>query len=120
MILSGDAVDASKAKALGIIDEVIEGDLLDAALGYVRRLLLAGAPRRRLSAQTCAVPDGFSFAARRAKALKDAGAAAVTLAENSRSGQGSAGARDGLRRRDRGGDDGQRDCDRAGECGNTR
>ena len=72
MILSGDAVDASKAKALGIIDEVIEGDLLDAALGYVRRLLLAGAPRRRLSAQTCAVPDGFSFAARRAKALKDA------------------------------------------------
>lgn len=72
MILSGDAVTASKAKALGIVDEVIEGDLLEGALGYVRQLLRAGAPHRRLSAQTCTAPDGFSFAARRAKALKDA------------------------------------------------
>jgi 3-hydroxyacyl-CoA dehydrogenase len=72
MILSGDAVPAGKAKALGIVDEVIDGDLLDGALSYVRRLLHEGAPRRRLSAQSCTVPDGFSFSARRAKALKDA------------------------------------------------
>jgi 3-hydroxyacyl-CoA dehydrogenase len=72
MILSGDAVGAGKAKALGIVDAVIEGDLLEGALAYVRGLLREGAPRRRLSAQACAAPDGFSFPERRAKAMRDA------------------------------------------------
>jgi 3-hydroxyacyl-CoA dehydrogenase len=72
MILSGDAVGAGKAKALGIVDAVIEGDLLEGALAYVRGLLREGAPRRRLSAQACAAPDGFSFPERRAKAMREA------------------------------------------------
>jgi 3-hydroxyacyl-CoA dehydrogenase len=72
IILSGDAVSAGKAKALGLVDEVIADDLLTGALAYVQKLLNESAPRRRLSGQPCPVPDGFSFPARRAKALKDA------------------------------------------------
>jgi 3-hydroxyacyl-CoA dehydrogenase len=72
LILSGDAVGAVKAKELGIIDELIAGDLLEGALAYARRLVSEGAAHRRLSARTVAVPEGFSFAERRAKALKDA------------------------------------------------
>jgi 3-hydroxyacyl-CoA dehydrogenase len=72
LILSGDAVSAVKAKELGIIDELIEGDLLQGALAYARRLVSEGAAHRRMSARTVVVPEGFSFAARRAKALKDA------------------------------------------------
>jgi 3-hydroxyacyl-CoA dehydrogenase len=72
LILSGDAIGAAKARELGIIDELIDGDLLAGALAYTRRLLSQGAARRRLSAGTVAAPEGFSFAERRAKALEDA------------------------------------------------
>lgn len=88
LILSGASVDALKAKTLGIIDELIEGDLLAGALAYVRRLLMEDAPNRRLSARTVTVPEGFSFAELRSKALKDskglpAAAAAVDALEAS-------------------------------------
>jgi 3-hydroxyacyl-CoA dehydrogenase len=72
LILSGDTVGAVKAKELGIIDELIDGDLLEGALAYARRLVSEGAAQRRLSAGTVVVPEGFSFAERRAKAVKDA------------------------------------------------
>jgi 3-hydroxyacyl-CoA dehydrogenase len=72
LILSGDTVGAAKAKELGIIDELIDGDLLQGALTYAQRLLAAGAGHRRLRARSVVVPEGFSFPERRAKALKDA------------------------------------------------
>jgi 3-hydroxyacyl-CoA dehydrogenase len=72
LILSGASIGAVKAKELGIIDELIDGDLLEGALAYTRRLLSKGAAHRRLSAATVTVPDGFSFAELRAKAMKDA------------------------------------------------
>jgi 3-hydroxyacyl-CoA dehydrogenase len=72
LILSGAPLGAAKAREVGIIDELIDGDLLGGALAYVKGLLSAGAPRRRLSARAVTVPAGFSFAELRAKALKDA------------------------------------------------
>jgi 3-hydroxyacyl-CoA dehydrogenase len=72
LILSGDTVGAAKAQELGIIDELIDGDLLEGALAYAQRLLAEGAAHRRLRARSVVVPEGFSFPERRAKALKDA------------------------------------------------
>jgi 3-hydroxyacyl-CoA dehydrogenase len=72
LILSGASIGAVKANELGIIDELIDGDLLEGALAYARRLLSEGAAHRRLSAATVTVPDGFSFDELRAKALRDA------------------------------------------------
>jgi len=42
MILSGTPVPASEAKAKGLVDEVAEGDLRDAALGFCKRLVREG------------------------------------------------------------------------------
>jgi 3-hydroxyacyl-CoA dehydrogenase len=72
LILSGASIGAVKAKELGIIDELIDGDLLEGALAYTRHLLSEGAAHHRLSAATVTVPDGFSFDELRAKAMKDA------------------------------------------------
>ncbi|MGH7660316.1 MAG: 3-hydroxyacyl-CoA dehydrogenase NAD-binding domain-containing protein [Vulcanimicrobiaceae bacterium] len=46
LMLNGDAIDAARAKELGIIDEVVEGDLIEAAMTFAR------SPRRRISQQT--------------------------------------------------------------------
>jgi 3-hydroxyacyl-CoA dehydrogenase len=72
LILTGDSIGAAQAGQLGIIDELIEGDLLEGAVAYTRRLVAGGAAHRRLSAGSVVVPEGFSFAERRAKAVKDA------------------------------------------------
>jgi 3-hydroxyacyl-CoA dehydrogenase len=72
LILSGASIGAVKANELGIIDKLIDGDLLEGALAYARRLLSEGAAHRRLSAATVTVPDGFSFDELRGKALRDA------------------------------------------------
>ncbi len=86
MILSGEAVSAAKAKQLGIVDEIVTGDIVDGAVAYARKLVAENAPHRRLSAKHLSVPEGFSFAERRIKALKDtrglpAAAAAVDAIE---------------------------------------
>jgi 3-hydroxyacyl-CoA dehydrogenase len=72
LILTGDAIGAAQARQLGIIDELIEGSLLEGAVAYTQRLVADGATHRRLSAASVVVPEGFSFAERRAKAVKDA------------------------------------------------
>lgn len=46
MIVSGNHVPAAKAKELGIIDEIIEGDLVEGAIAYAKKLVAAKAPRR--------------------------------------------------------------------------
>jgi 3-hydroxyacyl-CoA dehydrogenase len=48
MIVSGRAVDARQAHALGAIDEIIEGELLPGAVAYARRLVAAGTGPRRV------------------------------------------------------------------------
>jgi 3-hydroxyacyl-CoA dehydrogenase len=72
LILTGDAIGAAQARQIGIIDELIEGNLLEGAVAYTRRLVAGGAAHRRLSAASVVVPEGFSIAERRAKAVKDA------------------------------------------------
>jgi 3-hydroxyacyl-CoA dehydrogenase len=64
MMLSGSAIDAGEALALGLVDQVAEGDLTTAALTYARTLaeqVAQGAPLRRtrdLAARTEGVaPD---------------------------------------------------------------
>jgi len=45
IMLKGDPVDAKRAKELGILDDVVEGDVIEAATKF------AGAPRKRVSAR---------------------------------------------------------------------
>ncbi len=50
IILTGVQVPADKALALGIIDEVVDGDLLEAAIAYTERVMSEGCALRRASA----------------------------------------------------------------------
>jgi 3-hydroxyacyl-CoA dehydrogenase len=62
IIVTGNPVKAPKAHGMGIIDEVIEGDLLEGALAYTERLLDEGAPQRKTRAlvvDKASIPDGF-------------------------------------------------------------
>ncbi|MGB5291848.1 MAG: enoyl-CoA hydratase/isomerase family protein, partial [Lysobacterales bacterium] len=49
MIMSGDPVGAEKAMKLGVIDHVVEDDLLSEAITFAKKMLDQGAPLRRLS-----------------------------------------------------------------------
>ncbi len=73
MITTGDPVDTDTAKALGIVDEVVTGDLLAGALDYCKRLLKEGKSVRRTSSLVTAVdgdPAAF-FTAERARIAKE-------------------------------------------------
>jgi 3-hydroxyacyl-CoA dehydrogenase len=62
MIVSGDPVKAPRAHELGVIDEIIEGDLLEGAVAYAERLLEEGAPQRKtreIAIDKDAIPEGF-------------------------------------------------------------
>ena len=50
MIVSGKMLPAAKAASLGIIDEVVDGDVVEAAVTRARALADAGTPVRRASA----------------------------------------------------------------------
>ena len=49
VMTTGNFISVIEAKTLGIVDEVIEGDLLDGALKWVKRALRAGLPVARVS-----------------------------------------------------------------------
>ncbi|NIV18847.1 MAG: 3-hydroxyacyl-CoA dehydrogenase [Woeseiaceae bacterium] len=49
LISSGAPIPAAKAAALGLVDEIASGDLREAAVDYIRRLLADGTPIRRAS-----------------------------------------------------------------------
>ena len=48
MCVGGDPISAGAAHKLGLIDEIIEGDLLDGAVAYAERLVAEGAPLKRV------------------------------------------------------------------------
>ncbi|HEX2565644.1 MAG TPA: 3-hydroxyacyl-CoA dehydrogenase NAD-binding domain-containing protein [Burkholderiales bacterium] len=48
MMTTGTLVPAERAKELGAIDEIVQGDLLESALAYTRRLLQDKKPLRRI------------------------------------------------------------------------
>ena len=47
-ILSGAHIPAAKAKATGIVDEIVEGDLLTEAVKYARKLVADKAPLKKI------------------------------------------------------------------------
>ncbi|MDP6351132.1 MAG: 3-hydroxyacyl-CoA dehydrogenase NAD-binding domain-containing protein [Alphaproteobacteria bacterium] len=60
LLVSGAAVPVDKAAAMGIIDEVIEGDLLTGAIAFAERIVAEGRPLRRIRDETAAPPaEGF-------------------------------------------------------------
>jgi 3-hydroxyacyl-CoA dehydrogenase len=63
LILGGEPIGAARAKEIGLVDEVADGDVLEAALRLARSL--AGGPRRRASDMTAAGGAEAIEAARR-------------------------------------------------------
>ncbi|RMD86546.1 MAG: 3-hydroxyacyl-CoA dehydrogenase, partial [Alphaproteobacteria bacterium] len=55
MITSGQPVPAPRAKEIGLVDALVDGDLLDEAVAYAEDLVASKAPLRRISEMT--VPD---------------------------------------------------------------
>ena len=52
LMTTGDFVSVSQAKSLGVVDEIIDGDLLAGALQWVKRAVRAGLPVARVSQRT--------------------------------------------------------------------
>jgi 3-hydroxyacyl-CoA dehydrogenase len=52
MMTSGNPVDAARAASLGLIDQLVDGDLRTAALAWCRELAAKEAPRRKTSELT--------------------------------------------------------------------
>ena len=52
MITSGKPIGAAEAEEIGVVDELVEGDLLAGALLFVRRVLAQARPLRRVSERT--------------------------------------------------------------------
>jgi len=68
IIVSGDPVPATQAAKAGVIDKIIEGDLLEGALDYARGLAAQKAPLRKvrdLKVDTAKIPAGFFDEARK-------------------------------------------------------
>ena len=67
MIVAGDPVSTERAHELGIVDEIVTGDLLAGAIKYANRVVKEGKPIRRASALMVAVEgdaDAFFAEAR--------------------------------------------------------
>ncbi|MEZ5559212.1 MAG: 3-hydroxyacyl-CoA dehydrogenase NAD-binding domain-containing protein [Pseudomonadales bacterium] len=47
-ILSGDPIPAPRAQALGIVDEVIDGDIVEGAIAYARKVVADGGRLRKI------------------------------------------------------------------------
>ncbi|MDJ0793344.1 MAG: 3-hydroxyacyl-CoA dehydrogenase NAD-binding domain-containing protein [Woeseiaceae bacterium] len=61
LMTSGKPIPAAMAKEAGLVDEIIEGDLVDGALTYVQKLLDDNAPRRSTSALDVPEHDAAIF-----------------------------------------------------------
>lgn len=72
LITSGKPVSAAKAMAMGLVDKVVEGDLLQGALKFANALVADKAELKRvrdISIDPASIPEGF-FDAYRAKLSK--------------------------------------------------
>ncbi len=61
MITEGNDIPAAKAKAIGLVDEIVEGDLLTAALAFAEKLLDENRPIRRTGELTAKVDNPAIF-----------------------------------------------------------
>lgn len=57
MMTTGNSIPAEKAVSLGLVDEIVQGDLLDGALAYAKKLVADGKGPRRIRDMTVKV-DG--------------------------------------------------------------
>jgi len=57
MMTTGNAVAAEKALPLGLVDEIVQGDLLEGAVAFAKKLVAAGTGPRRIRDMTAKV-DG--------------------------------------------------------------
>jgi 3-hydroxyacyl-CoA dehydrogenase len=73
-ILSGDPIPAPEAKALGIVDEVIDGDIVEGAIAFAGQVLADGGTTRKIRDETDKVRadrgNGQIFADARAMAAR--------------------------------------------------
>src|ERR1700720_4308927 len=68
MIVSGDPIPATQAAKAGVIDQLIEGDLLEGAVAYAKDLVARKAPLRKvrdINVDAGKVPAGFFEEARK-------------------------------------------------------
>lgn len=71
-ILSGDPIPAPQARALGIVDEVIDGDIVEGAIGFARQVVADGGKLRKIRDESAKVeadrdnPEVFAEARRNA------------------------------------------------------
>jgi len=62
IIVSGDPVAATQAAKAGVIDNIVDGDLLEGALSYARELAERGAPLRKvrdINVDSGKIPAGY-------------------------------------------------------------
>ena len=73
MIVGGDPIDAETARAHGLIDEIVIGDLRQSAIEFARRIVRDKTPLKRVrDLPPPALPDPQFFARARAEAQKRA------------------------------------------------
>ncbi len=61
MITTGEPVPSERGKALGLVEEIAEGDLLAGALAYANRLLAEGKGPRRIRDMTARLDNAAQF-----------------------------------------------------------
>jgi len=61
MIVSGDPVPSEKGKALGLVEEIAEGDLVAGALAYAGRLIAEGKGPRRIRDMAARLDNAAQF-----------------------------------------------------------
>jgi 3-hydroxyacyl-CoA dehydrogenase len=71
-ILTGDPIPAPKAKALGIVDEVIDGNIVDGAIAFARKVVAEGGKVRKIRNETARVAADRQNQELFANARKDA------------------------------------------------
>ncbi|MCK5040841.1 MAG: enoyl-CoA hydratase/isomerase family protein, partial [Sphingomonadales bacterium] len=76
MVVSGNPVKAEKALKAGIIDRIVDGDLLEGAIAFANELIAEGASLPRISdnnVDTSAMPDDFFATYRKGIARRSRG-----------------------------------------------
>ena len=68
-IVKGDPIPAPQAAEMGIIDQVVEGDLVEAAAAFAEAKAAEGAPLRKVSQEAAPQTDWAEFDAAAAKLL---------------------------------------------------
>jgi len=68
IIVSGDPVPAAQAAKVGVIDKIVDGDLLESAIAFAKDLVAKNAPARKIrdiSIDTAKLPAGYFDEARK-------------------------------------------------------